>query len=176
MPLRLVVNDDGHTGVGLRRHRGDHELKGTGNCRRLARLLPAHAADDGTTAIFSFELVQFLSYGLLVPGDDILREYVYRHLVGHERMGVALDHALAGITGDSPRDLAVLRAELASVAARDRTDATKLVEYTAVLGDLYQVATGFPSGAGVALIREHTPGGRRRHRNWVNRYVMIVER
>ena len=59
--------------------------------------------------------MQFLSYGMLVPGDDILPEYVYRYLVGHERMGVALDHALAGVTGDSPRDLAVLRAELSAI-------------------------------------------------------------
>ena len=149
MPLRLVVTDDGRTGVDLRRHRGDHELKGTGNCRRLAQLLPAHATDDGTTALLSFDLVQFLSYGLLVPGDDILPEYLYRYLVGHERMGVALDHALAGVTGDSPRDLAVLRAELSAIAARDRTDPAKLAEYTAVLGDLYQVATVFPHGVGI---------------------------
>ena len=50
MPLRYQVQDNGRTGIPLRRYRGDHELLGTGQCRRLAKVLPAHCQDNGTAA------------------------------------------------------------------------------------------------------------------------------
>merc|ERR1711988_870584 len=49
MPLTLVASDDGHTGLALRRHRGDHSLQGTVNvsvllnCCLLMLLIMAQA-------------------------------------------------------------------------------------------------------------------------------------
>ena len=55
MVFELVVGDDGGglTGDDLRRHRGEHVLRGKGGCRRLAKLLPAIVQDDGTAAVKS---------------------------------------------------------------------------------------------------------------------------
>ena len=61
MPLTLAVHDDGgRTGRALRVHRGAHDLRGEGQCRRLAKLLPAHCNDNGTNAEVPFRLAYWL--------------------------------------------------------------------------------------------------------------------
>ena len=64
-----VTNDGGDlTGVDLRRHRAEHLLLGKGACRRLAKLLPGHAVDNGTAAEVPFALAEWLSSVVLRLG------------------------------------------------------------------------------------------------------------
>ena len=67
MVLEFVVTDDGHTGVGLIRHRGPHDLLGKGQCRRLGKLLPSIIKDNGIAALLPFRLVEWLAMPILFP-------------------------------------------------------------------------------------------------------------
>ena len=117
MPLRYRVQDEGRTGIPLRRHRGDHELLGTGQCRRLAKILPVLCQDSGTAALVPDLLSDYLAEPLLVPADDLITVKIFRYKFGIQRKGVALDKALMAITSDNPRPESVLRAQLRVAAA-----------------------------------------------------------
>ena len=47
--------------MALRRHRGAHNLLGTGQCRRLAKLVPNMAADNGTAALLNHAFIEWLA-------------------------------------------------------------------------------------------------------------------
>ena len=66
MGFEWAVTDDGCglTGVNLRRHRAEHLLLGKGACRRLAKLLPGHAVDNGTAAEVLLALAECLPPGV----------------------------------------------------------------------------------------------------------------
>ena len=56
----------------LRRHRGAHNLLGTGQCRRLAKLVPNLAADNGTAALLNHPFVEWLAAPIIFPDDAVL--------------------------------------------------------------------------------------------------------
>ena len=151
MVLEFVVNDDGHTGVDLRRHRGPHNLLGKGQCRRLAKLVPSACSDNGTAAELSFGFVEWLSSPILFLDDTVRDMFVYQFLIGLERMGNALDSALAKIKDDAPRSAGVLRAQLRNVVTIIRAAGGPNADiFTVHDSDTYEVAAGaFPTGAGI---------------------------
>ena len=59
-------------GVALRRHRGAHNLFGTRQCRRLAKLVPNIAADNGTAALLNHAFIEWLVAPILFPDDAVL--------------------------------------------------------------------------------------------------------
>lgn len=151
MTFTLEVADDaGLAGVDLRRHRGAHVLLGKNACRRLAKLLPGLVKDNGTAAVVDFVLAEWLASPILRPEDEALALFAYAKVIGWERIGVALDRALAKITDDKPRDAGLLRAQLRRAAEIDfDKGGTGTEAYVALVADYYEVATSFPSGAGV---------------------------
>ena len=87
MPLTLVVHDDaGHTGAALRRHRGAHALLGTGQCRRLAALLPSLVKDNGTNAEISVRLAAYVALPLADIAEDVRDLMLWANMVGYERL------------------------------------------------------------------------------------------
>ena len=150
MVLELVVADGGRTGVALRRHRGVHDLHGKGHTRRLSKMLPSLVTDTGAAALLPYDFVEWLVAPLLVPEDSVKDKLVYKYMVGFERMGAALDYALTQIKGDTPRSPAVLRAQMRRAAEKERAARDDVpTEYVVGDADLYEVATAFPTGAGV---------------------------
>ena len=152
MVFELLVADDGGglTDVALRRHRGDHLLRGKGGCRRLAKLLPAVVKDDGTAALVSYDLAEWLASVVLRPDAAAADGFFYKYVLGYERMGVALDRVLSKIKDDSPRHPGVLRAELRRAGDVDFDKGGNGTEvYVMGVADLYEVATAFPTGAGI---------------------------
>ena len=119
MVLEYVVTDGGRTGVALRRHRGPHDpdLLGKGQCRRLAKLVPSAVTDNGTAAELSFGFVEWLSSPIHFLDDTVQDMFIYKFVIVLERMGMALDAALAKIKDDSPRSAGVLRAQLRNVVS-----------------------------------------------------------
>ena len=115
MGLEHIVDDGGRTGVTLRRHRGTHEMMGKGQCRRLATLLPSLVKDNGSAAMLPFTFVEWLVAPILFPDGEVKVVWFYRFAVGIERMGIALECAIAKIKDDKPRAPAVLRAQLRRV-------------------------------------------------------------
>ena len=85
--------------------------------------------------------------------DNAKADLFYLHMVGHERMGVALDKVLAKIKSDSPRPASVhapqLRVQLreAGKTLRDENDEDLLAD----TADLYTIAVAadFSTGAGI---------------------------
>ena len=151
MVLELVISDDnGLTGVDLRRHRGEHNLLGKGGCRRLAKLVPSHAIDNGIAAELKFTFVEWLVAPILMPDEAVQNEFLYGYVMGYERMGVALDRALSKIKDDQPRHAGVLRAQLRRLAESDFAKGGAGTEaYVVGVPDLYEVASAFPTGNGV---------------------------
>ena len=122
-------------------------------------MVPSQATEAGNAAELSFTFVEWLVAPLLVLEESVKREKMYQYTVGMERMGAALDCALAKLKGDSPRAPAVLRAQLRCAAERDRElRGDQATEYVVQNGDLYEVATGFPSGNGTTAA-ERPSGG-----------------
>ena len=152
MGFELAVADDGGglTGVDLRRHRGAHLLLGKGACRRLAKILSELVRDNGTAAEVPFVLAEWLASVVLRADAGAKGQRFYAKRFGPDRMGKALDRALAKIKSDAPRHASVLRAELRRCAAIDFDKGGSGTEaYVLRADDLYEVATVFPSGAGV---------------------------
>ena len=83
MPFALVVaDDDSRTGDDLRRHRGRHDLYGTGPCLRLATLLPglvALAAGDRT--IVPFIVALWLVLPCLRLEKAAMAEFIFNQMV-----------------------------------------------------------------------------------------------
>ena len=158
MVLSLQSNDDGGGLTGAaRRHRTDHTLLGKLACRRLAKLLPGLVTDNGTAAVVSFSLVEWLVTPFIRQELAASHLLIYANVLGWERMGVALDRALSKILDDTPRHAGVLRAQLRRAAEIDfekggaGTDA-----YVALATDYYVVADAFPTGADVDDIYDWT--------------------
>ena len=152
MGFEWAVTGDGGglTGNDLRRHRGAHLLLGKGACRRLAKLLPGHAVDNGTAAEVSFDLAEWLSSVVLRLEPGAKGKRLFANQFGPNRMGKALDRALGGIKSDEPRHPSVLRAELRRYGAIDFDKGGSGTEaYILHADDLYEVATAFPTGVGV---------------------------
>ena len=149
MPLRLAVNDDGHTGEALRRHRGPHLLLGTSQCRRLSKLIPSKVQDNGTAAEIAFATADWLASTIVVFNDAAKALPIYRFVLGQARMGVALDRALSHIKDDMPRACSVLRAQLHKAAEADRKKNGDVDSYMVLDTDMYQVAAAFPTGSTV---------------------------
>ena len=148
MVLEFAIADGGLTGVALRRHRGPHNIHGKGQCRRLVKLVPSLIQDTGTTALLYFRFVEWLAAPILFPNATVQDKPVYQYLVGIERMGAALDCAIAKLKGDAPRAPAVLRAQLRRAVEKDRYErGDEATEYVVADADLYEVATAFPNVA-----------------------------
>ena len=95
MPLQLAVADGGNTGVDLRRHRGAHNLFGTGQCRRLAKLVPNIAADNGTAALLNHSFVEWLAAPITFPDDAVRARLLYKTMPSVEQYGKSLERALS---------------------------------------------------------------------------------
>ena len=139
MPLALVVADAGHTGLALRRHRGAHTLQGTGQCKRLRLLLPAHVKGTEHHAEVPHRVALWLGSALVGLHDDAKAEFLFARMVGHERLGVALDKTLERVKDDTPRTASVLRAELKAIASTLRTEG--VVEMLVAAADMYDDTT-----------------------------------
>ena len=113
MGLTFLVPANGQHGNALLAARGAHELEATGQCARLARLAPAHAQTrhDGTVTT-DLRFAMWLAIGMLVPSQQVKALRIQRYLVGPERLGAALDAALATVAGTGAMAVTVLRAAL----------------------------------------------------------------
>ena len=151
MPLQLAVADGGNVGVALRRHRGAHNLLGTGQCRRLAKLVPNLAADNGTAALLNHSFVEWLAAPIIFPDDAVRARPLFTTMPSVEQYGKSLERALSKLKGDQPRAPAVLRAQLRRIALADRAAGNvAATDYTLADADVYQVAEGaFPTGPDV---------------------------
>ena len=155
MTLTLVTPDAGLQAAALRAHRGDHASNPTGECARLAKLVPhsivvpnAAAPMPLAAAEVPFRFALWLVSGLLVLAPDAKDALYFQYVPGIERIGAALDRALSGITGDLPRSASVLRKQLSQVARR-HIAAGVGAAYVVALADLYEVADDFPTGQNV---------------------------
>ena len=152
MVFEWAVTGDGGglTGNNLRRHRAEHLLLGKGACRRLAKLLPGHAVDNGTAAEVPFALAEWLSSVVLRLDPGAEAKLIYANQLGPNRMGKALDRALGKIKSDEPRHASVLRAERRRFGAIDFDKGGSGTEaYILHANELYEVATAFPTGADI---------------------------
>ena len=149
MPLALTVADNGLAGRALRQHRGGHVLHGTGPCLRLASILPSLIAVAGNAAVIPHRLALWLVLPCLRIRDNVKLEYWYNRMVGHERLGTALDKLLPEISTDNPRAVSVLRAMLRTIARTFFTAGTADELYVD-MADLYEVGPHpFISGTGI---------------------------
>ena len=83
MPLRLVNDTDaGRVGLVLRRYRAEHNLLGTGQCRRLSTILAAELQDNGTAAMVHWDMVVWLSSSTLVLAEPVKAYHLARYMVG----------------------------------------------------------------------------------------------
>ena len=113
-------------------------------------MLPSLVKDNGTAACLYFRLAEWLVCPILFPDIVVQEKRFYEYLVGIERMGAALDAALSKIKGSEPRSPAVLRSQLHLAAEQDkRARGDEATQYEVGEGDLYEVATAFPTGAGI---------------------------
>ena len=147
MPFVLAVADEGRTGRALRVHRGQHLLHGRQQCRRIAKLLPALVEDTGSFALVPHRLGIWLGAACAGLAEDARDAAVYAQMIGHERLGAALDACLPAVQDDAPRSPSVLRALLRREGIRRRAE--ELDDTLVRLPDLYEVATAFPTGDGI---------------------------
>ena len=148
MPLSLTVADGGRTGLALRRLRGDHALHGTGQCLRLATLIPSHVQLAGDHAVIPHRVAMFIALPSIGLQEAAKAQHIYNRMVGHERMGAALDKCLSLLSGDAPRNPSVLRAELRAVARSLLAENEGAI--LADVADLYEVGpASFPTGDGI---------------------------
>ena len=84
-------------------------MVGTGQLRRLARIVPTHATDNGAEVLLRHSFVEWLSSPLLYPTDAVRALKVYKAMASVEAMGRAIEHALAKLQSDLPLSPAVLR-------------------------------------------------------------------
>ena len=119
MPLRYAVNDGGQVGAALRARRGAHAIVGTGQSRRLAKIVSTHATDNGAEVLLHHSFVEWLSSPLLFPTEAVRALKVYKAMASVEAMGRALERALSQLQSDLPLSPAVLRGQLRRIAAQD---------------------------------------------------------
>jgi len=101
-----------------------------------------------TTANVPHRLALWLASSIMGLHEDAKEALIFALMIGHQRMGAALDKCLSKLEGDSPRSPSVLRGQLRVIAnalrLKDDFEACVLR-----LADLYEVATVFPSGNAV---------------------------
>ena len=131
----------------------------------MAKLVPSAVTDNGTAAELSFGFVEWLSSPILFLDDTVQDMFIYKFVIGLERMGTALDAALAKIRDDSPRSTGVLRAQLRNVVACMRADGGAAADsFKVQAADTYEVAYGgFPTGAGIDDVYDWMGALRGRH-------------
>ena len=95
-----------------------------------------------------FRFALWLASGVLVLDPDAMDALYYQYVPCIERIGAAIDKALSGVSGDSPRSASQLRKEMRRAARRHRA-AGMGQAYLVSLVDLYEVANAFPTGVGV---------------------------
>ena len=86
-------------------------MVGTGQLRRLARIVPSHATDNGAEVLLRHSFVEWLSAPLLHPTDAVRALKVYKAMASVEAMGKALERALSKLQNDLPLSAAVLRGQ-----------------------------------------------------------------
>ena len=151
MTLTLVTPDAGHQAAALRLHRGNHASLPTGECERLVRIVPEALSVPAGPAVaveIPFRFALWLASGVLVLDPDAMDALYYQYVPCIERIGAAIDKALSGVSGDSPRSASQLRKEMRRAARRHRA-AGMGQAYLVSLVDLYEVANAFPTGVGV---------------------------
>ena len=92
---------------------------GTGQSRRLAKIVPTHAMDNGAEVLLHHSFVEWLSSPLLFPTEAVRALKVYKAMASVEAMGKALERALSKLQSDLPLSPAVLRGQLRRIAAQD---------------------------------------------------------
>ena len=107
--------------------------------------MPAGAA---VAVEIPFRFALWLASGVLVLDPDAMDALYYQYVPCIERIGAAIDKALSGVSGDSPRSASQLRKEMRRAARRHRA-AGMGQAYLVSLVDLYEVANAFPTGVGV---------------------------
>ena len=93
---------------------------GTGQSRRLAKIVSTHATDNRTEVLLNHSFVEWLSSPLLFPTEAVRALKVYKAMVSVEAMGKALERALSKLQNDLPLSAAVLRGQLRRIAVQDR--------------------------------------------------------
>ena len=109
MPIRYDIDDGALAGAALRARRGAHNLVGSGQLRRLGKIVPTHAVDNGTQVLLRHAFVEWLSAPLLYPTDAVRALKVYKAMASAEAMGRAIERALSKLQSDLPLSPAVLR-------------------------------------------------------------------
>ena len=84
-------------------------MHGTGPLRRLARIVPKHATDNGNVVLLHHASVEWLSTPLLYPTEAVRALKVYKAMASVEAMGKALERALSKVKSDLPLAPSVLR-------------------------------------------------------------------
>ena len=151
MPLRYAIDDGGQVGAALRARRGAHAIAGTGQSRRLARIVPTHATDNGAEVLLQHSFVEWLSSPLLFPTEAVRALKVYKAMASVEAMGRAIERALSRLPHDLPLSPAALRGKLRRIAVQD-ADAwsSRSGVYVLDTADTYELAEGdFPSGLNI---------------------------
>ena len=121
MPFSYATSPDPSlTGADLRGARGKHDILATGASRRLAQLLPKHVKDNETAAAAPHRLGIWLSFACLGLAKDAKDLAFYASKIGVQRMGAAVDKAIAKVEGKNPIPVEVLRGQLKRTAAAGR--------------------------------------------------------
>ena len=92
---------------------------GTGQSRRLAKIVSTHATDNGAEVLLNHSFVEWLSSPLLFPTEAVRALKVYKAMASVEAMGRALERALSRLPSDLPLSPAVLRGQLRLIAVQD---------------------------------------------------------
>ena len=124
---------------------------GTGQSRRLAKIVSTHATDNGAEVLLHHSFVEWLSSPLLFPTEAVRALKVYKAMVSVEAMGKALERALSKLQNDLPLSAAVLRGQLRRIAIQDRaTGASGSGDYTLDEADTYELSEAdFPAGENI---------------------------
>ena len=91
---------------------------GTGQSRRLAKIVSTHATDNGAEVLLNHSFVEWLSSPLLFPTEAVRALKVYKAMASVEAMGRALERALSRLPSDLPLSPAVLRGQLRRIALK----------------------------------------------------------
>lgn len=151
MPIRYDIDGGALAGAALRARRGAHNLVGSGQLRRLGKIVPTHAVDNGTQVLLRHAFVEWLSAPLLYPTDAVRALKVYKAMASAEAMGRAIERALSKLQSDLPLSPAVLRGRLRLIAVQDiAVGASGSGDYTLDVPDTYELSeSGFPTGENI---------------------------
>ena len=124
---------------------------GTGQSRRLAKIVSTHATDNGAEVLLHHSFVEWLSSPLLFPTEAVRALKVYKAMASVEAMGRALERALSRLPSDLPLSPAVLRGQLRRIAVQDADAwASGSGAYVLDAADTYELfEADFPSGQNI---------------------------